>query len=173
VRLYTHVLLAICTVLFCLALAGLTTDIVMRYAFSSSVRGMQEIVNLLFTWIFLLGIAALYARKGDASISFAVKALPPKAQILMNLLVALIIMTSAGILCVEAISLVQEQAGIMSAELRIPEPFRLAPLAIASASITLTSLIDAWSCVIWFAGGQRPLVWRDGAAGEHALPQEL
>jgi TRAP-type C4-dicarboxylate transport system permease small subunit len=89
VRGITHGVLAICAVLFCLTLAGLTTDIVMRYAFSSSVRGMQEIVNLLFTWIFLLGIAALYARKGDASISFVVNTLPPKAQILMNLLVAL------------------------------------------------------------------------------------
>jgi putative ABC transport system permease protein len=52
----------------------------MRYILDSSVRGMQEIVGLLFTWIFFLGIAALYAKNGDAAMTFVVRTDgPPEA----------------------------------------------------------------------------------------------
>jgi TRAP-type C4-dicarboxylate transport system permease small subunit len=163
VRAATHVVLCSSAVLFCVALVGLTTDIVMRYAFSSSVRGMQEIVNLLFTWIYMLGIAALYARNGDAAITFVARSLPLRAQIALALLVSLIIAASTVIVLVATLRLIDLQAGIASAELGIPEPLRFAPLALAAASITITSLIEAWACLIWIGTGVRPVIWRDSS----------
>ena len=161
VRGVTRAILAIAAAFFCIALAGLASDIVMRYLFNSSIRGMQEIVNLLFSWIYMLGVAALYARKGDAAITFIARALPNRLQIVLSGLVALIIAASMSVVMVKTIELITAQAAIRSAELGIPEPLRFAPLAIAAACITLTSVIDLWSCVLWATHGVRPTIWRE------------
>ena len=161
VRAVTRAVLVLCATLFCVALVGLTVDIVMRYAAHSSVRGMQEIVNLLFGWIYMLGVAALYARKGDAAITFVVRAMPERIQNTIAIAVSLILAVSMAIIFYQTAGLIQSQIGIRSAELGIPEPLRFMPLAIASVSITLTSLIETWSCVIWAGTGHRPVVWHD------------
>lgn len=161
VRGITHAMLAIAAMLFCIALAGLAGDIVMRYLFNSSIRGMQEIVNLLFSWIYMLGVAALYARKGDAAITFIARGLPVRLQIVLSGLVALIIAASMTVVTVKTIELITAQTAIRSAELGIPEPLRFAPLAIAAACVALTSLIDLWSCLLWARVGVRPSVWRE------------
>jgi TRAP-type C4-dicarboxylate transport system permease small subunit len=161
VRGVTHAMLAIAAMLFCVALAGLAGDIVMRYLFDSSIRGMQEIVNLLFSWIYMLGIAALYARKGDAAITFIARSLPVRLQIGLSGLVALIIAASMIVVVVCTIELITAQTSIRSAELGIPEPLRFAPLAIAAGCIALTGLIDLWSCVLWARIGVRPMIWRE------------
>jgi TRAP-type C4-dicarboxylate transport system permease small subunit len=159
VRAVTRVVLALSAVLFCVALTGLTVDIVMRYSVNSSVRGMQEIVNLLFGWIYMLGVAALYARKGDAAITFFVRAMPAQAQNIVALLVSLIIAAGMAIVFIETTGIIQSQAAITSAELGIPEPLRYIPLAVATISIVITSLIDVWACALWAMTGHRPVVW--------------
>ena len=163
VRGTTHATLAIAATLFCIALAGLGGDIVMRYLFNSSIRGMQEVVNLLFSWIYMLGVAALYARKGDAAITFIARSLPARLQIVLSGIVALIIAASMTVVMVKTIELIMTQTSIRSAELGIPEPLRFAPLTIAAACVALTSLIDLWSCVLWARFGVRPTVWREAA----------
>ena len=117
---------------------------------------MQEVVNLLFGWIYMFGVAALYARKGDAAITFVVRALPVSARIAMSALVALMIAATMTVVMVETLELIMAQTSIRSAELGIPEPFRFAPLVFAAACVALTSLIDVWSCVIWARTGVRP-----------------
>src|SRR5262249_37165419 len=89
VRAITNGALALAATFFCIALIGLTIDIIMRYAANSSVRGMQEIVNLLFGWIYMLGVAALYARKGDAAITFITRSMPEKLQNALAIFVSL------------------------------------------------------------------------------------
>ncbi len=161
VRRWVRALLGLCAVLFCVALAGLTVDIVMRYALSSSVRGMQEIVNLVFIWIFMLGFAALYACNGDAAITFAVRALPVRARIVVAGFVSLLICASMAIVLKETLGLIASQMSIASMELGIPEPVRMASLAVAAASVAVTSLLDAWGCLLWARHGVRPVLWAD------------
>jgi TRAP-type C4-dicarboxylate transport system permease small subunit len=159
VRAVTRALLAVSAVLFCVALVGLTVDIVMRYSVNSSVRGMQEIVNLLFGWIYMLGVAALYARKGDAAITFFVRTMPAQVQNVIALVVSLIIAASMAIVFYQTAGIIRSQAAITSAELGIPEPLRYLPLTVAAMSIVITSLIDVWACVLWAMTGHRPVVW--------------
>lgn len=161
VRAITNGVLALAATLFCIALMGLTVDIIMRYAANSSVRGMQEIVNLLFGWIYMLGVAALYARKGDAMITFVTRAMPEKVQNALAIFVSLLIAASMAIVFYETAGLIQAQTAITSAELGLPEPLRFMPLAIAALSIVVTSAIDIWASIIWAKTGHRPVIWTD------------
>jgi TRAP-type C4-dicarboxylate transport system permease small subunit len=148
--------IVICGLFFCSALAGLAADIVARALFHSSVRGMQEVVGLLFTWVFMLGTAALYARNGDVALTIIVRNTGARLRPLIALAVALVIAASMAILFIETLRLIEAQWSIGSADLGIPEPLRFAPLAVAAASIAISSLLEAWNCVAWARFGYRP-----------------
>lgn len=159
VRIVTRGGLMLAATLFCVAIAGLACDVAMRYLLHSSIRGMQEIVNLLFIWIYMIGIAAMYARKGDAAITFIARALPISLQIVLASLVALGISASMSVVALETMHLIAAQLAIRTAELGLPEPLRFIPLVIAAACVAITSLIDFWSCTLWARFGVRPSIW--------------
>ncbi len=163
VRRLTAGLIAVCSLLFCLALTGLTIDIFMRVAFNSSVRGMQEIVSDLFLYAFFLGAAALYARNEDVALTFFLRALPVRRRAVLSALVALAVAAAMALVCFEAVSLTIDQRSMFSPDLGISESVRLAPLAIATASIACSSLVDAWSHVLWTLDGTRSGVWDESS----------
>jgi TRAP-type C4-dicarboxylate transport system permease small subunit len=160
VRAWTNILIWICGALFCVAISCLVAEVATRFAFHSSIRGVQEIVGLFFLYGFFLGAAALYARNEDVSLTFFIRALPTERRALIACVVALIICTSMSVVAYEATFLMIAQATIYSADLQISESFRFAPLALAAASIAATSLIDAWANVIWMRSGSKPSVWK-------------
>lgn len=159
IRGITRAMLAISGLFFCLAVAGLTADIVSRAMLQSSIRGVDEVVVLLFVWIFMLGTAALYARNGDVALTIVVRTLPPRGRKLAALGVALVIAVSMALVFWQTVLLLWSQRGVVSADLGIPDAARFAPVAIATAFITFTSLVEAWSCAVWLLGGARPSVW--------------
>ena len=159
VRFVTAAVVAVCGVLFCLALIGLSVEIVMRTVLGSSVRGMQEVVTLAFIYAFLLGTAALYSRNEDVALTIFVKATPARWHSFLALLVSTTMAITMAIVFVETIRLMDAQRSIVSLELGIPEPFRFAPLAAAAAMMACTSLIDAWGHAISALGGPRLAVW--------------
>jgi TRAP-type C4-dicarboxylate transport system permease small subunit len=164
VRRLTKALLIVCGVVFCAALAALTLDIAVRVAFGASLRGVQEIVSDLFLYAFFLGAAVLYARHEDVALTFFVRKLPGRWRALLALLTALAIAGSMAVVCFEAIMLTIEQHAMLSADLGIPESVRLAPLALATAAIACTSLVEAWSCLLWALRGARPVLPESTAA---------
>jgi TRAP-type C4-dicarboxylate transport system permease small subunit len=166
----TKGLLIVCGVIFCVALAALTLDIGMRVAFGASVRGVQEIVSDLFLYAFFLGAAALYARNEDVALGFFVRMLPIRWRALLALTTALAIAGSMAVVCYETVVLAIEQHTTLSADLGIPESVRLTPLALATAVIACTSLVEAWSCLLWAVRGARPVLSEPTAAeGQGAI----
>jgi TRAP-type C4-dicarboxylate transport system permease small subunit len=148
--------LAACCLFFLLCLVLLSIDVVVRYTVRGSIQHVAEIVTILFTWVYLVGAAALYMRNEDIVLDFLYKRVPEQARALWLLLVYVAIAITMLIVLQETLSLMQIQASIKTPSLRLPVGVETAALALAAALIAFTSIVDALSCLIWLVSGHRP-----------------
>ncbi|NQU58507.1 MAG: TRAP transporter small permease subunit [Rhodospirillales bacterium] len=159
VRALTWLHLAVAGSLFFLSTCALAADVVLRYFFSAPIAGLHESMTLAFTFVFMLGAAALYARNQDIVLDFVYLRLPVQVQRYLVLGVYLAIVVALIVVLYHTIHLINLQWNLPTPALRIPQSVFVVPVAIAMASIIVTSLVESWACVIWICSGIRPSVW--------------
>ena len=172
VRLLTWLHLALAGTLFLVATSALAVDIALRYVFAAPIAGMHEAVTLAFTFVFLLGGAALYARNEDIVLELVYRRLPAAAQRYLVLVIYLAIITTLAVVLYHTFRLIDIQWNLPTPALRVPQAMFAVPVAIASASIILTSLVECWACVLWIGKGRRPPVWPGVGAGSVPIHTE-
>lgn len=159
VRLLTWLHLALAGTLFLVATSALAVDVTLRYVFAAPIAGMHEAVTLAFTFVFLLGGAALYARNEDIVLELVYQRLPVPVQRYMVLVVYMAIVVALAVVLYHTFRLIDIQWNLPTPALRVPQAMFAVPVAIASVSIILTSLVECWACVLWIGKGSRPPVW--------------
>ncbi len=159
VRLLAWAQLAIAGVLFVEATMVYGAEIIMRGMLNTSYPEYYEVVGISFIWIFLLSAGALYARDQDVVIDMIYAHVPKRGQPWWVLVVQLSITATMALTLYYTLWLIDLQSHTPTPLLRVPEAIKWYPLAIASASIVFTSLVEAWRCAIWIATGERPDVW--------------
>ena len=165
VRLLTWLHLAISGTLFVVATGALAVDVGLRYLFSAPVAGLHEAVTLAFTFVFMLGAAALYARNEDIVLEFVYRRLPAPVRRHLVLVIYLAIVIVLAVVLQQTFRLIEVQWNLPTPALRVPQAVFAVPVAIASVSIILTSLVECWACVLWIGKGSRPSVWPQSGAG--------
>ena len=164
VRLLTWLHLAVSGTLFLVSTSALAVDVVLRYFFSAPIAGLHETVMLAFTFVFLLGAAALYARNQDIVLEFVYRRLPAPVRRHLVLVVNLAIIVVLAVVLHQTFRLIDIQWNLPTPALRLPQSVFAFPVAIASVSIILTSLVECWACVLWIGNGIRPPVWPESGA---------
>ena len=159
VRLLTWFHLAVSGTLFLVATTALAVDVVLRYVFSAPIAGLHETVTLAFTFVFLMGAAALYARNEDIVLELVYRRLPGRVRGYLVLVIYLAIIAALAVVLQQTVRLIGIQWNLPTPALRVPQGIFAVPVAIASVSIILTSVVECWACVLWIRTGRRPSVW--------------
>jgi TRAP-type C4-dicarboxylate transport system permease small subunit len=134
-------------------------EIVMRSFINTSYPDYYEVVGISFIYVFLFSAAALYARDEDIVIGMLYDFAPRAAKPWWVLTVHLLVAATMVLVFVYTIQLIGLQSRTPTPLLGVPESVKWWPLAVASASITFTSLVEAWSCGYWIRDGIRPKTW--------------
>ena len=156
--------LAICLALFAGCLLLLAADIVMRYAFNAPMAYVSEVVTIAFIYVYLLGAAALYARNEDLVLDLLYRRVGERLRQIWLLLIYLGIAATMAVTLQVTIELMVIQRHMPTPMLRIPLIVEHAALAIASAIILVSSLVDAFGCLVWLRTGREPWPARAEAA---------
>lgn len=159
VRLLTWFHLTVSGTLFLASTTALAVDVVRRYVFSAPIAGLHETVTLAFTFVFLMGAAALYARNDDIVLELVYRRLPAWLRRYLVLAVYLAIIAALAVVLQQTLRLIAIQWSLPTPALRVPQGIFAVPVAIASVSIILTSVVECWACVLWIRTGIRPSVW--------------
>lgn len=159
VRMLAWVQLALAGVLLVEGMCVNGAEIVMRSFFNTSYPDYYEVVGISFIYVFLFSAAALYARDEDIVIDMVFDFVPAAAKPWWVLVVHVIVAMTMVLVLVYTIQLIGLQSRTPTPLLGIPEAVKWWPLAIASTSITFTSLVEAWSCLYWIRSGTRPKTW--------------
>jgi TRAP-type C4-dicarboxylate transport system permease small subunit len=172
VRAMTHTYLALAATLFLLGLGLYTTEIVLRYGFRTGIPEYYELVGIGFIWVFLLGAAALYARNEDITIDLLHARLPERARPWLQLAVQLAVAVTMAVVAWYGWDLARRQWRTPTPLLKVSEAVRVAPLVLASASIVLSSLVEAWAALITIQAGRRVRVWPHPFFDQETEPEE-
>jgi TRAP-type transport system small permease protein len=159
VRLVTYLMLTICGVITVIALCALSAEIILRYAFNAPMEYVHEATMIGFTFVYLLGAAALYARNDDIIIEYFFNFLPATPARILILIIYLATAAVMILLFVQTIALMDRQLNVPTPSLRLPLAIYGLPLAIMSAFIAFCSFVEAWACAQWIRTGIRPVVW--------------
>jgi TRAP-type C4-dicarboxylate transport system permease small subunit len=133
-------LVAVSSVLFMIALCLMLFDVILRYGFSSSITGSHEFIALAFSYAFFLGTAALYIRRGDVVLGFALDRAPMPLKKLFNFIVQACIFVTMSAVAYQAVVLALSWHGMKSPALGYPQSFALAPVFICSAFIAVSAV---------------------------------
>jgi TRAP-type C4-dicarboxylate transport system permease small subunit len=162
VRVLAWTQLAAAGLLFVGAMLVYGAEIVMRGFLNTSYPEYYEVVGISFVWIFFLSAAALYARDHDVVIDMVFKHVPARVKPWWVFVVQVAIAATMVLTLVYTLQLIGLQSRTPTPLLRVPEAIRWWPLAVASASMVLSSLVEAWACVVWAMTGEKPKVWPNG-----------
>lgn len=150
------VALAVSAVLTALTFAMLTIDIVARYIIGRSIQHVAELSILAFLYVFMLGVAALYARNEDIVLETFFEKLPPRGQAIWLLVVHLAIVATMIVICVQTDVIMDLQKTVRTPSLRLPIAVQYTALLIASAIIAFSSAVDAYGSLVRLATGHIP-----------------
>jgi len=150
------VLVTFCAVLLFVVVGLLFTDVTLRYFGGTLIVGLHEATGIAFMFIYFLGAAEIYARRGDIVLSTLSDALPVRARAAMY--------TLACAITAVAMSIVGYQAGIVTMDgwgqktpaLLLPSGLQSLPLAIGGALAGLAYLIETLAGLVWIARGTHP-----------------
>ena len=162
VRVVVAVNLAVAGALFALATVALLVEITLRYGFDTGFPKSHEAVGIAFVYVFLLGAAALYGRNEDIAIDVFYRRLPEPLARWLALFIFLAVAVGMVVVLAYTAEMIHLQGTLKTFLLRISMTVWFWPLAIASASIAFTSLVECWACAIWIKTETRPPVWPEG-----------
>jgi TRAP-type C4-dicarboxylate transport system permease small subunit len=166
VRVITGLQLCAAGLLFIGATIVYAAEIVMRGFLNTGYPDYYEVVGFAFIYIFMFGASALYARNQDITIDMLYVLVPLRMQKVWLLIIHLAIAVTMAITLFYTWRLIGLQSTTPTPLLRIPEAVKWWPLAIAAASMVMSSLVEAWSCAIWMNSGTRPKIWPDELLGQ-------
>lgn len=136
-----QVLIAVCSVLFVVAVVALITDILLRWAFNSSISGLHEAIIIVFLYGFMLGTAALYIRRGDVVLTLVSDRLDPRLSRWVERAVQAVVAVSMGLVAFHAVGLTFAWHGMRTPALGIPRSIELLPVAISCLIMALNAAV--------------------------------
>ena len=116
------------------------------------------------------GAAALYARNEDIVLEIVYRRLPAPVQRYLVLVIYVAIIVALAVVLDHTFTLIEVQWNLPTPALRVPQAVFAVPVAIASVSIILTSLVECWACILWIGKGNRPPVWPQ--SGTETVPNQ-
>ncbi len=134
-------MIAICSVLFCGAVAALSVDIVLRWGFNSSITGLHEAIIITFLYGFLLGTAALYVRQGDVVLTFVIDRLGERAQRWLATAMQAIIGVTMSLVAYHTFVLALAWHQMHTPALSMPRSVELAPIFICAVVMAAAGFV--------------------------------
>jgi TRAP-type C4-dicarboxylate transport system permease small subunit len=120
----------------------------------------------------MFGAGALYSLNQDIAIDALHVLVPLRMQQAWMLIIHLTIAATMAVTLFYTLRLIELQSTTPTPLLRVPEAIKWWPLAVAAASMVLSSLVEAWSCAIWMSSGMRPKVWPDGLLNQVTMEED-
>lgn len=131
---------------FCLvAFIGiLTTEIVLRYFFSSSLIWSQELFSFLVCWFTFLGFAKLVVLHEDIRITYLVKKMNKKMLAFNTIINSLLMLLVSGLLLYYSIFLTIRHMSNTTVIMGAPTAFYYVPLVLLLILIVLNSIYETY-----------------------------
>lgn len=106
--------------LFAVTILVVAAQVLFRYGFNSSLSWTEEVSRYTFTWIIFLGAALALKDRAHVAVRILVDRFPPRLRGWVDLLNALLIVCTIGLLVGLGFMLVYRTAGTRSPALKLP-----------------------------------------------------
>ena len=128
----------IASLLFCVTLALVMLNVIMRYVFKTGIPWSEEFATGCFVWTAFVGAAACYKHRAHVGVDILVNRLPRSPQNIVKIIIDILMAVLCGIFFILSIKYIMRSA-------RKPTPI----LGISSAYFSFSLVVSFLDMTIW------------------------